>query len=401
MAWPWVFREIVILDPVAVAHIAVAVVFCLAIIWRRRSRWNYVVLAGLLLSMYLSTHAASLGDREAWLNEAADKRVVASELLSNVLYHVLFRLNADPRYVGPIVGFVVALLYFMLCDYLFAGEGSEGPRPVAIACLLYLGSGLQLLFFYDYVENTQTSLPFLLLALLMCARYIRGRDDRFGLSIVSASLLLTLAGLFHGQHAFLLPAIFAAIITKRLPARRGKLLAAEAAASLAAMACLAGAVCGVLWAAGFEFAAGNATGGGDATLFVPLSVLDSKFTAFAMFSLAHWRQVANILTTLFPAHWLCAAAAVWAVIRGRKVERPMLLSVLTVFALGYVAFISLWGFDLGFPLDYDLMISMGIPLQLCLTAWAVQWCAKSRVLTAAIVGINLLYAWTTISLLLL
>jgi hypothetical protein len=74
--------------------------------------------------------------------------------------------------------------------------------------------------------------------------------------------------------------------------------------------------------------------------------------------------------------------------------------LLAALGLGYLVFVCLWGYDLGFPLDYDLMFSMGILLQLALTGWVIETCLGSKALTAAIVSVNLLYSWVTMSLLL-
>ena len=69
---------------------------------------------------------------------------------------------------------------------------------------------------------------------------------------------------------------------------------------------------------------------------------------------------------------------------------------LIILGLGYLGFVSLWNFDLGFPGDYDLMTNMGFLLLLAASA-AVVWSGHWPV-GLALAGISLAYAWGTIFL---
>jgi len=331
------------------------------------------------------------------LFQAQQDHATEAELLANVTYRLARLLGVHPYLVPPTFGFLAAWAYLAAADEALAdGPQEHRRRAKALCALLYLGCGVQAVFFRGYVENTQLAIPALLVAVRVLLRYVRRATPGLDATIVPAAAMMTLAALFHGQNAFLIPGLLAAAALRRLPARQYGALAADVALAGLTVAVVAGAAIDAVRAAGFVTTPGNLTAR-QATMFVavwrPLAAQDD----FRMFSFNHLLQVANIMAVAFPAFPIVAIAlAAWR----PMAAAPKSESLLAVLALGYLAFAFLWNFSLGFPNDYDLMVSMCTPLVLFLSACTVRLGQLAPKLAAAMVAVNLVYSWAAIGLLL-
>jgi len=350
-------------------------------------RLRHWLLSLALLGLYLVLRTGALGDHGFWRYLARTDTLFLSQPLANAVYRGVY-LGFGPEglpFVSPVIGFLAALAYFTVCDRLFfegkAGTDAAGQR---LGAVYYLGSGVQLLFFFNYIETTQLSVAPLCFYILALARYGQGRDaNRKGRlprnrSLILAAFLLTLAMLGHGQIVSLLPSLPLAIVIRRGAAKEfGRMLRELAimAASIAATFAAAGLV---LLALGFSFSIGHATGGGDSRLLIPF-VLDQPAgeNRFGMFWIEHFLEVANIVVMTSPAAFALPFLVVAKAVnrRGRFPSTPWFLSLT---ALGYLGFLFLWNFDLGAPRDYDLMISMAVPLNLAVLAFLIQGFNRSR-----------------------
>jgi len=110
--------------------------------------------------------------------------------------------------------------------------------------------------------------------------------------------------------------------------------------------------------------------------FVPLLAEDvTLFAPFTMFSAAHAELWLRIVTAVWPAVALVVPLMALPAVRRRVLERlrtDRSQSLLASAALGYLLFSFVWGFDLGFPQDFDLMTSMGVVLVLFLGGTASE-----------------------------
>jgi hypothetical protein len=89
-----------------------------------------------------------------------------------------------------------------------------------------------------------------------------------------------------------------------------------------------------------------------------------------MFSLEHAVQISNII--VFAGFYILSAPLIllFRRLQGRVCDpinvtylNPAVI-LLAITSLGYLSFITLWNFDFGFPIDVDLMLTMGISLSL-------------------------------------
>jgi hypothetical protein len=363
------------------------------------------LLSAVLLGLYLTLRACPLGDHGYWRHLARTDVLFLSQPMTNAVYrgvYLAFGPEALP-FVSPVSGFFSALAFFTVCDRLFfegrAGADAAGKHLCAV---YYLGSGVQLIFFFNYVETTQLSVPLLFFYILALARYCRGRDTgrKGGLQrnrdLILAAFLLALAALMHGQIVFLLPSLPLAILIRRGPARQLGRMRRELLVMTASIAVVVGAAGLLLHAAGFSFRVGHAAGGGDSTLLVPL-VLDEALAdrRFGMFWVEHFLEVANIVVMTSPAAFaLPLLLAVKGAARGGRF--PLTPWFLALTALGYLGFLFVCNFDLGVPEDYDLMISMAVPLNLALLAFLLQGFDRSwgeRVATWSVVVAGVALSW--------
>lgn len=351
-----------------------------------------LLLSTTLLGLYLGLRVFPLGDYYYLARQAGTDTVFLSNPLANVFYRGI-RLGfgeAALRWVVPVFGFFSAWAYFTVCDRLFlGGAGAGDARRRRLFALVYLGSGIHLAFFHGSFENTQPSTPFLLLFVLFLVRYsggtatLRTPATRGNADLALASLFIALASLIHGQNTFLLPAVPLAILVKHFDARRFGLMVREAGLAAAVCVGLSGIVLLGLWLAGFTLEPGHVPGH-QGSFFVPIALDDATLPAlrqeygpfpvhrFGMFHLDHVIAVANALTMTSPIVFaLPILIGIRAARRRRWTPWPASFP-LSLLALGYLAFLWIINFHLGFPLDHDLMITLSIPLNLTLLGFLVH-----------------------------
>ena len=354
----------------------------------------HVLLAAAMVPAYAAIAVQPLGDIGQWRLWAHQDLVPLSEMLANVAFHVACTLGGDRGIdlVAPLGGFVFALVFLHVCERTLVARAPRRAAAVRLQCAaVLLLSGSQLFWFRGYVENSFLSLPALLLALQHLDAYAGGTPGAPGApralhsaalyraALYRAALWLGFAILLHGMHVALLPALPLCIALRHPPHRAWR---AFARANAAAFACTAGVVLlGVLlqWLAGFRLVPGHLRGGSDDAWFVPLDPAATAIRyAFGMFSRAHAAEVGNavlLASPLVPCILLLALrrrprAAMFAAVR----RRP----ALAIAALGGIGIASLYYFDLGFPGDYDLMVSMCAPVALCLLQLLAALPAASR-----------------------
>jgi len=148
--------------------------------------------------------------------------------------------------------------------------------------------------------------------------------------------------------------------------------------SIAIAAGIIGATYGFLFFGPYDVQAFSVGGGLDQRLMVHLWPSDSDaWNAYALLSADHWLQVSKILVLSVPMAFAVSLATGAACVRVRGRESGVEWLPL----LAWMGFISLFGFDLGWPTDADLMLSMSVvPLwivaEAILTrnnAWIRKW----------------------------
>jgi len=315
----------------------------------------------LVLAAALATTPQPLGDRPAWKVLAATPELGASEILANLTYHLAFRLGGDPAttFVAPVFGALFTFLFLHHAERLLPEISPSWLRRLLIG-LGVLGAGYQLCFLRDYVENSQLSMPFLLLFLAALERFGAGSRERADrLSLERAAGFLALAILFHGQNAFLLPALpLVARLRNRTSLRR----------LLRPFLVLSGLLTAVpllLLVAGFGIHWGNIHLGREVSLLLPLR--PEAGGPPGLFSEANLTQMADILLLASPLLPLVPPVLLLLPAARRAAARHIQASpAFLVCALGYLGFLFLMNFSLGFHSDYDLMLTLSTPLTLLL-----------------------------------
>jgi hypothetical protein len=358
----------------------------------------YIGLSCLLTYVYYETNTLPWGDTRIWTVQAAHKQAWLSEPFSNVLYYYMKRMGILEHLAG-FFGFLNSLLFFLVADRLYVSSRDEREAGLnaVIVSLAYVGSGVHLYYFSGTIENTYTSTPFLLGFLYFYTQYwyrnrqpgTRGIVDG---DLAVASLFLVVASFFHGQNVFLYPAIPIAAAWKYSWHSSPRRMARDLVTSHALMLLVAGVCYLVLIVLGFEVVAGNnVTGGADQSLFVPLGEMTSVHHRFLFFSGAHFGLVAGILSLASP---LFLAVPMLVVLGWKDAWKRGVFNTALVFpALGYICFLLLWNFDYGFPKDYDLMVSMGITVNLCLLSAACGTSMRIRYLMCLLVLPSSILSW--------
>jgi hypothetical protein len=391
--WPVLFRQFNAFQVSAFVHLLILVAFCFVAV-RRIPSWAFNLVFALLAGwLYVSVSAPPLGNIDGVVRQAPKNIINLPEILHNLLVHLLYRVM-DLRYLSPISGFFTALAYQAACDRVFPRAAWPQRDAKLICSLTYLGAGANLLFFRDFTDSaTAPSMPFPMLFVCLAARYLHGNAPKFDLNARWAALAMLAACMFHASNLFLLPALVVMIGIRRLFDRQYKLLVTELAAALVIPAAACGATLLGLSAAGFELNPASALGGGDGFWFVAMEENTLPHFYFTMFSWDHAIQTANIALLAGPAAALAAALAARSVLKAGSLKGESHYLLLATLAMGYVCFISLWGFDLGFPADIYLMLGTSLPIPLFTAGIILR---LSRNVRFVLAGASLLYAWTTL-----
>ncbi len=146
---------------------------------------------------------------------------------------------------------------------------------------------------------------------------------------------------------------------------------------------------------GFEIIQGDLAGGGDEKRFVPLDV--SSEISFGYFSIEHIVEVANIFLVAVPFGVVYGGVRSVKAMLGKTVVSTLQEGhriTLTVLSLGYLSFIISYGFDLGYPVDLDLMLSMSLPLSLLILGHLASELQNARVLGIVTVVLSIVITWS-------
>jgi len=391
----WVVHRGHLPGPELLAPAALTLLCPWAARWRPlRQRWPWLA-ALLLFGLYLSQAARPLGDHHQRVEQMGTRQLAGSEILSQLAYSLWYRAGLDASLLPPVAGLLTAGLFFSLVRRL-TGDG-EWPPPWWPPAL-YAASAVHLVFFRGFIENTSMSIPFVLAFAGALLSYLRAPELALR-RVALASLWLTLGCAVHGQVAFLLPALPAVVLMKEHGASGSRIRRLSVLTGTAA-AVAGGVVLGV-WCLvsvlGYRLVPGNMQGGGDHEMFVPFEA-PRGFATFTFLSVNHMVRIGNILAAASPSLlllgvWRCAREATLL----RRLGPSWDLVLPAILTLAYLAFITLWNFDLGFPGDYDLMMTMAVVAQLLVVVLVARWRSAPRWALAAAAGVGILSSWSLVS----
>ncbi len=349
-----------------------------------------LLLAAIHATAGIDNVARAMGDSHWRSLVADDTTLFASSILANLFYLWWLGIGIDRGLLPVAMGAVAAVSLFAVLWEIGQQEPEKRWAWMKLGALFYLGSALQIVFIRDYYEATLIGIPFLLWSLWAFVRYLR-TEERGTRWLVLGSALLTFAALTHGQNAYLAPIAFAALLLRErdlgFAARNGAIVLGTAVVVFVATLIVVSAM-------GYAIVAGDIYGGGDKETFVPLTEAGLAGAAvFLFFSVDHALQIANILFIVVPTGTLIAAMTLWNRWKN-AIAFDRTDAFLSICALGVVAFVTLFNFDLRFPSDLDLMVTMSTPF--ILACAAIAWKSCSMKTTAALAAFNLAVAWAFI-----
>ncbi len=374
--------------------------FCVlawAVLYIRKTHVQHLILALYFLCFSLLFFpAVPLGDSLYWIYYAGGRELFASQVYGNLVFHTVHSiLGMDGLdYILPVFGFIVIYLYSFLSQELARIVlGRPGRTAVWISRVLFIGWGGHLLFLSAFTENTPLSIPFMLLHIYYLLKIFHGKEFS-GKPLFFCGLFLGLACLFHGANLFFAPA-FPILLFLENPDgfEPGRILGRLKVSLLGFLAPFVLGI-GLVLALGLKIVEGDVYGGADAQFFVPLFVREETRIMFGMFSPYHFTMMGNLvlcaspLSILFPYMILMKAFK-------REIPGPS-SPVLPLLSLGYISLAWLFHFDMGFPGDYDLMVSLG----LVLSFWFLEsfFRAKPPAGVPLFLSILLLFAGTFINI---
>jgi hypothetical protein len=335
-------------------------------------------IALVLFASYMAREVVSgIGDT-SWeaLSSDESKQLWASSYLSHLLLRLLFKYFDGPTYLSPISG-----LLTMICCLAILRKLSRSVSPTTYLAtrLLLLSAGAHLVFFRGLVETPPPALPVLTAGIWSVLNYTE--DPRR--SVAPPSALLTLAVLFHGQNLIYLSAFVASVGIAGSLDKNGKWrVIRDLAKAVVASALVLALVIAITAANGYEIVKGDSAGGGD-----------SRILSNQIFDLDHLFQVAMIQFLAFGVVIVVVPLAIIG-FRWRGEVHPFPIHpVLSLLVLASLTFTMLWGFDLGFPRDYDLMIGhmlVQLPLLAIVSTAAAAHAPKATIAILLVaVAVNL------------
>ena len=325
-----------------------------------------VICSSILFVAYIGLRIQPLGDHLHWARQAGTNILWMSELLSNLIYNLVYNRGISIQYIAPIFGWATCLVYLHIGKEIISETNSS--YFTFLYRLSFLSTGTSILFYFNYIENTILSIPFSLLYLYFSIKFLKDNSKR--LNLVAASLALSIACLFHGQNTFFIPSLYIFIIIEGLRNSDYKnILRNMALSTIVIIATILTAIT-ITTMAGYQVLPGNINGGGDSAHFVPFFGADAtRYTRFLMFSIGHLAEISNIVVHSSPAVLIFSIMFTYRVAARKhdyftSIRDEPVLVVTGVLTLCYLLFVILWNFDLGFPVDLDLMISLGFPLSI-------------------------------------
>ena len=327
---------------------------------RYRPLWRVVACAGLLAN-WCAFRVLTMGDGAVWRVDTANGEVSYAEPLSSLLYAIVHH-GASPaaiEWIPPLAGVLATYAWLDATDRLMAKPGTRAVWATRFgAALMWASSGVLVVFHQRYVEHTQLGIAPLLVGLSQLTLYTHARADRRPArgALVLGSAGLALAAVSHLQYSGMLVAGVGATLLLAFRHRDEGFRVAKICALV--IGAIVGVVRAVFALSPFETIIGSVMGGADARLLV---------TADEVFSPPHLAMVAGALTFAVPMALPFGVLMLTAQRRAASTGKDLAL----VAAGGaYLAFVGLYGFDLGWPRDTDLMISMSPALSL-LVAWTL------------------------------
>ncbi len=302
--------------------------------------------------------AGSQGDAFKYLIMLRDdKWFVMSQPLSTALfslaYAVLQPLGWPPAGAAAVVNVLAGAVW------LIAALSLARTAPVAsIAIITAIVAGGVVVFF-GYIETMAWPLALATLYLLAAQRVLAGRSPW------PAALCFGLTVAAHGQMLLLGPSLL--VVAFEVLRRQGRWRAAAFAALAAAPIALIVGMALLNQDRIYDTLVGDALGGGDQRMFVPLIGLTTTAERYTLFSGWHLWEIVNLMLRAGP--WL-PVAAVGAVIGWRAARREVRSLFWALVFAGSVAFVALWNSDFGMNLDWDLYVP---PVMLALLAAAMLW----------------------------
>jgi hypothetical protein len=329
-----------------------------------------ILLAILSIYFFGITSLTPLGDHDLLIAHAYDPNISVAEPISYFLYKWIIKSTSDVNYlnlISPFFGIFAVSSYFLFTHLLSKNVGVEAW----IFQIALIALPLPFFYTYGYIENTQLSTPFFILFLYFSLQFLTAKNDKFEWKYwCYLSINLSLAILMHGQNWFVMPMIFLLPILKDnfLSIKKfvGKIIL-----STIIFLILLFILYKLSTMQGWQFFPGSSLGGGDGLRFVPLDTQElNRYATFTMFSLEHAIQISTIM--VFSGFYMLAIPILllnrrykdMACYRYNIIFNSPAIKLLALASLGYIGFIALWNFDFGFPLDIDLMLTMGVPFSL-------------------------------------
>ena len=360
---------------------------------------NLLVSILFLIFCLLFYPALPLGDSLYWLYYAKGKELFASQIFGNMLFHIVSTIFGDKGidYLMPVLGFFTIFVYLNITlSILKTIFGEVNKWAIFITRLSFLGWGGHLLFLKGFTENTQTAIPFLLLHIFYLFKIFQ-EDNKFKFrDIFLCEISLGTACIFHGGNLFFLPALPVLILIKEYKTKNIKLLIEKLLISLSSFILPVAFGIFIALILGFRIVKGDVYGGADNQFFVPLNVEEENPISFSMFSHFHFTLLGNLI--VYSSPFIFLLPFFFAKNKGKtKIQE---LPILQLLSLAYLSLCWLFQFDMGFPGDYDLMVSFSTPLLLWFLIKAIE-CFKTHRKTVFIysillfigLGLNISTSW--------
>jgi hypothetical protein len=257
------------------------------------------------------------------------------------------------------VGWVYLLLKF-------AAELPPWNRKLLVAIVFPAGG---LLLFFGYIEGTTLPLTIALAYVYLAWQTLRGQNRLW-----AAGLALGLAMPAHGSMLVLLPSFLIVCLSAWQQKRRAQILAAAALVILPALVIVSFALThrDLIWGVIY----GDAMGGGDSRMFIPLLKTSSQYEFYTLFSTRYFFELGNLSLMAAPF----AAVLIVQAVRGGWQQRKNLWTWYAITIMAACSFlIGVWNSDLGMQRAWKLYTPLlMLMLVLGATLWPSQPPSRSR-----------------------
>lgn len=363
----------------------------------------------------------ALGDKDFWLERSHERVIFLSEPLASFWLHLGTHWGWHSDWIlAPLAPLVLLTSAWLIERHGIRqlAQNARGPAR-AVASIGLMASALHLMFVRDVHETSMLGIPLMVLSLGAQIRYLHARHRAF-LYLALAAFVMALACLVHMVYWAVSPGLIAIVLAKPVLNREAPWRPARALAELALVGIiiftLYQVVFGCFQMADFAIEPGNYWGGGDALRWKPLArgawVGDHSQGREAIYfveyppdapttlllsreTLEEW---GNIMVAAAPMLLFLGMLLPWFVLR--SVGEPAAATVqfpLLSAGIGFAMFVWLFRFDLGFPRDWDLMMTLSLGVNLWAVANAASLARRAPRLMLACAILSAVYAWLTIS----